>query len=108
MTSAILAWFVAGICMTAFVTLWFYVSFKELSVKRDRLEAIDEQVQLHRIFYMRERSGENNAVAKNILDNKIIVYKEVAKEYDALLKKPINYIPAYIMGFRYSDSLKEK
>jgi hypothetical protein len=108
MISATLAWFVAGICITAFVTLWFSVCFKELSAKRNSLEAISEQVQLHRTLYMQERGNENNSAARNILDNKLIVYKEVAKEYDALLKKPRNYITAYIMGFRNSDSSKDK
>lgn len=108
MISATLGWFVAGICIAAFVALWFSVSFKELSEKRNCLEAIDEQIQWHRIFYMQERGSENNAAARNVLDNKLIVYREVAKEYDALLKKPINVIPAYIMGFHYSDRLKDK
>lgn len=108
MISATLGWFVAGICITAFVTLWFSVSFKELSEKRNSLEDINEQVQLHRTLYMQERGSENNAAARNILDNKLIVYREVAKEYDALLKKPINYIPAYIMGFRHPESSKDK
>ena len=108
MISATLGWFVAGICITAFIILWFTVSFKELSEKRKCLEAINEQVQLHRTLYMQERGSENNAAARNILDNKLIVYREVSKEYNALLKKPINYIPAYIMGFQYTDSLKEK
>jgi len=31
MTAATLGWFVAGICVAAFFTLWFIVSFKELS-----------------------------------------------------------------------------
>jgi len=108
MITATLGWFVAGICITAFVTLWFFVSFRDLSTKRKSLETISEQVQLHRILYMQERGSENNAAARNILDNKLIVYREVEKEYNALLKKPINYIPAYIMGFHYYNSSKEK
>lgn len=108
MTSATLGWFVAGICITAFVTLWFYVSFRELSAKRNSLEAINKQVQLHRTLYMQERGSENEKAARNVLDNKLIVCREVEKEYDSLLRKPINYIPAYIMGFHYSDSLDDK
>jgi hypothetical protein len=29
-----------------------------------------------------------------------MVYREVEKEYNALLRRPINRIPAYMMGFR--------
>ncbi len=108
MLIATLGWFVAGICITAFIVLWFSVSYRELSTKQKSLEAIAEQVQLHRKLYMQERGNENNTAARNILDNKLIVFREVAKEYDALLNKPINYIPAYIMGFRNSDSSKDK
>jgi hypothetical protein len=108
MLVATLGWFVAGIFIIAFITLWFSVSCRELSIKQESLKAMAEQVQLHRKLYMQERGSENNAAAQNVLHNKIIVYREVAKEYDALLKKPINYIPAFIMGFRHSDSSKDK
>ena len=68
-------------------------------MKRSSLEAIGEQVQIHRRLYMQERGGENDTVAKNILENKIMVYQEIEKDYKALLKRPMNRIPAYIMGF---------
>lgn len=99
MTADTLGWFIAGICVVAFVTLWFTVSFKELSAKRNSLEAISEQVQMHRRLYMQERGGENDAAAKNMLENKLMVYREVEKDYNALLKRPMNRIPAYIMRF---------
>ena len=102
-----LGWFMAGISIAAFVTLWFVISYKELSMKRSSLEAIVEQVQIHRRLYMQERGGENDTVAKNILDNKIMVYQEIEKDYKALLKRPMNRIPAYIMGFTsiYKETL---
>jgi hypothetical protein len=101
MTSAMLAFFFAGICLTAFVTLWFYVSFRELSAKRKSLYAISEQVQLHRILYMQERGGEHEAAARNIFENKLMVYSDVEKDYYALLKRPMHLIPGCIMGFSF-------
>ncbi len=100
MTSSTLGWFIAGICVTALVTLWFIVSFKELAAKRKSLDAIAEQVQIHRRLYMQERGGENDAAAQNMLENKLMVYREVERGYNALLRRPMNRIPAYIMGFR--------
>ncbi len=100
MTAATLGWFIAGICVTAFVTLWFIVSYRELSAKQKILDTINEQVQMHRKLYMQERGGENDAAAQKILENKLMVYREVEKDYNALLKRPINRIPAYIMGFQ--------
>jgi hypothetical protein len=99
MTAATLGWLVAGVCVLAFITLWFTVSYRELSAKRKSLVAIQEQVQIHRRLYMQERGGENDAAALNIIENKLIVYREVEKDYNILLKKPMNRIPGYIMGF---------
>lgn len=103
MLTATLGWLVGGISVTAFVTLWFSVSYRELSAKRKSLEAIKNQVQLHRRLYMQERGGENDAAAKNILENKQMVYREVENEYIALLKKPMNRIPGLIMGFGHTN-----
>ena len=100
MTADTLGWFIAGICVVAFVTLWFTVCFKELSAKRKSLDSIREQVQMHRRLHMQERGSENDAAAQNILENKSMVYREVEKDYNALLKRPMNRIPGYIMGFR--------
>lgn len=100
MTAAALGWFIAGIGMAAFITLWFIVSYKELSTKHKSLETIEEQVRIHRRLYMQERGGEHDTAAKNILDNKLLVYREIEKDYKALLRRPMNRIPAYIMGFK--------
>lgn len=100
---ATLGWLIAGICVVAFIALWFTVSFKELSEKRKSLVAISEQVQIYRRLYMQERGGENDAAAKNILENKLMVYREVERGYNDLLKRPINRIPAYIMRFHPTE-----
>lgn len=94
MTSVSLGWFIAGIFISAFVTLWFAGSFNELSARRKSLELIREQVEMHRKLYMQERGGENDAAALKILENKLMVYREVEKSYNSLIKKPINRIPA--------------
>jgi len=107
MTAAILGWFVAGICIVVLVTCWFVISFKELSIMKKRLEIMREQVQMHRRLYMQERGGENDLSAKNILENKLMVYRELEKDYIALIKKTMNRIPAYIMGFHSLDKEHE-
>jgi hypothetical protein len=99
MSTATLGWFIAGICLAAFVTLWFAVSYKELSTMQKSLDTISEQVHMHRRLLMQERGGENDAGAEKILENKLMVYRELVKKYNVLLKRPINRIPAYIMGF---------
>jgi hypothetical protein len=99
MTAATLGWIIAGICVVAFVALWFTVSYRELSAKRKSLEAIREQVQIHRRLYMQERGGENDAAAQKILENKLMVYREVNKDYNVLLRRMMHRIPSYLLGF---------
>lgn len=100
MTATALGWFLAGICLAGFVTLWFSVSYRELHAKRKSLDAIAEQVRLHRCLCMGERGGQNDSAAKNMLEGKLLVYREVAREYNALLKNPMHRLPAYILSFR--------
>jgi hypothetical protein len=99
MTAATLGWLIAGVCVVAFVTLWFTVSYRELSAKRKSLDAIREQVQIHRRLYMQERGGENDAAAKKMLENKLMVYREVERDYNVLLRRLMNRIPSIFMGF---------
>jgi hypothetical protein len=99
MTVATMGWLVAGICVVAFVALWFTVSYRELSAKRKSLDDIKEQVQIHRRLCMQERGGENDAAAQKLLENKLMVYREVEKDYNALLRKLMNRIPSHFMGF---------
>jgi hypothetical protein len=108
MTAATVGWLIAGICLVGFVTLWFTVSYRELSTKYKSLESIKEQVQIHRILYMQERGGENDAVAKHVLENKLMVYQDVEKDYNAMLKRIMNRIPSYFMGFRPAGMSKDK
>lgn len=99
MITAALGWLIAGICVAAFVALWFTVSYRELSAKRKSLDAIREQVQVHRRLYMQERGGENDAAAQKVLENKIMVYREVEKDYNALLRRLVNRVPSFFMRF---------
>lgn len=99
MLTETIGWFIAGISVAAFVILWFTVSFRELSTMQKSLDTISEQVQMHRRLYMQERGSENDDAAKKIFENKLMVYRETVKNYNVLLKRPMNRIPAYIMGF---------
>lgn len=108
MTTGTLGWFIAGVCLTAFVTLWFVVSYKELSAMRKSLDTISEQVEMHRKLYMQERGGENDAAAKKIFENKLMVYREAIKNHNALIKRPMNRVPGYVMGFRLKNKKGEQ
>lgn len=108
MTSEVLGWLIAGISIVSLIALWFSVSFKELSAKRKSLDTIDEQVKIHRRLYMQERGGENDEAAQKILESKLMVYREVEKSYNSLIKKPMNRIPACLMGFHPAGKCRGK
>lgn len=108
MTSTTLGWLIAGICVAAFIAFWFSVSFRELSAKSKSLDDIKGQVNFHRRLYMQERGGENDTAAQNILESKLMVYREVEQDYNALLKKTKHRIPGYIMGFQLSEGQSER
>lgn len=103
MTLATLGWLIAGVCVVAFVALWFTVSCRELSAKQKSLDSISEQVQIHRRLCMQERGGENDAAAQKVLENKLMVYQEVERGYKALLKRPMNRIPSFVMRFHTAE-----
>ena len=100
MTTFALGWFAAGIFFAAFIFLWFCISYQELSLKRSSLNAISEQVAMHRKLFMQERGGQFDSSAQNMLSSKLIAYEEAKKIYNGYIKKPLYFIPAYIMGFR--------
>ncbi len=93
-----LGWLIAGICLVALVTVWLSASIRTLMAKKQCLKAISEQVALHRKLCMQERGGEHDAAAQNMLNSKMMVYREVTKDYNALLKKPMHRIPCLILG----------
>ena len=103
MTTATMGWFVAGICVCAFLALWLVVSYRELAAKRRNLDAIREQVDYHRKLCMQERGGELDPAAQNILENKIIVCRELEKDYRRTLRNPFYGIPGCLMGFRRGE-----
>lgn len=99
MTTDAMGWFIAGICVCAFLALWLVVSYRELAGRRKKLDAIREQVDYHRKLCMQERGGELDPAAQNILENKIIVCQELEKDYNRALKNPLYAIPGYLLGF---------
>ena len=103
MTTAALGWFFAGICFSALIFIWFGTSYRELSAKRRNLDAISEQIAMHRKLFMQLRGGPDDASAQNVLASKRIAYGEAKKNYDATTNNLLHYIPAYVLGLRTTE-----
>ncbi|NMA65095.1 MAG: hypothetical protein GX957_02500 [Clostridiaceae bacterium] len=96
----IIAYFIAGICIVGLVTIWFLTAYKYLSAKQNNLIDLEEQLRLHERLFIQTRDGPDEMVATNMLKTSRMLLSEAAKGYNRILKKPINRIPALLMGFR--------
>ncbi|MDD4493476.1 MAG: hypothetical protein PHV32_03885 [Eubacteriales bacterium] len=96
----VILYIMAGVSTSAFLTLWFIVSHRELSGKKREVAAAAEQVQLHRSLHSKERGGDNSQAAKRMLDTSYRIYSETARVYNKSLLNAVYRIPGFIMGFR--------
>ena len=103
----IIACFFAGICAAGFVTIWFTTAFKELSAKRNSLADLQEQYRLHQGLASQAREGPNARSADGMLETSRMLCGEAAKSYNRILNKPMNRIPALLMGFRTAEDNKQ-
>jgi hypothetical protein len=98
-----IACFIAGICATGFVAIWFTTAYKELSAKRNGLNDLEAQLRLHQLLSAQAGDGADARSAANMLETSRMLCREAAKGYNRILSKPINRFPALLMGFREAD-----
>ncbi len=96
----IIACLIAGICAAGFVTIWFTTVNQKLSLKRNILSDLQEQRRMHERLAFEAKDGPDARVAAGMFETSQMLCREAAKSYNCLLRKPMNYIPALIMGFR--------
>ncbi|EPR10539.1 hypothetical protein [Ruminiclostridium papyrosolvens] len=103
-----IACFVAGICVAGFVTIWFTTAYKELLKKRNSLTDLYEQLRLHEGLYAKARDGPDVRSANGMVETSRMLCREAAKSYNRILHKPINRVPALLMGFRAVNEENEQ
>lgn len=96
----LIAFFVAGICVAGFVTIWFKTACAELTAKRNSLAGLEEQLHLHERLYAQSRDGPDAKSSAGMLETSRMLCREAAKSYNRILRKPMNRFPALLMGFR--------
>lgn len=101
-----IACFVAGISVAGFVTIWFKSAYKELVAKRNRLTDLNEQLRLHEGLYDKARDGPDVRSANGMMETSRMLCREAARSYNHILHKPMNRVPALLMGFRAVDEEK--
>jgi len=96
----LIAYFIAGACAVGFVTIWFTTAHAELSAKRNCLADLNKQLCLHEELYVQARASPDVLAANGMLETSRMLCREAAKSYNRILQKPMNRIPALLMGFR--------
>lgn len=99
----LIACFIAGICATGFVTIWFTTAFKELSAKRNSLADLEEQLRLHEGLYSQAKDNPDAQFSAGMLETSRMLCQEAAKGYNRILHKPMNRFPALLMGFKTAE-----
>lgn len=95
-----IACFVAGISGVGFVTIWFTTAYKELLTKRSSLNDLKEQLRFHEGLYAKARDGPDVRSANGMVETSRMLCREATKSYNRILHKPMNRVPALLMGFR--------
>lgn len=98
-----IAYFIAGVCVAGFVTIWFRSAYKELSAKHSGLDDLEDQLRLHMQLSSQVSDGPDARSAANMLETSRMLYREAARGYNRILRKPMNRLPALLMGFRAAD-----
>lgn len=98
-----IVWLITGSCLAGFITVWFVTVHKELAEKRRNLASLREQLLMHKEASALSRDAPENELAAKMLETNCRVYREAVKNYNRLLKKPWNCLPAFLMGFCPAD-----
>lgn len=97
------AYIIGGACAVGFAAIWFAAVYKKLSEKRRNLEGLRDQLLMHKKVSAQTWDGPDRETATKMLETNRMIYREAAKGYNRLLKKPFNRFPAFLMGFRPAD-----
>lgn len=100
-----LAWMLVGACGIGFIVIWFYTVYKELSKSQHSLTIQREQLLMNETTSAKIRDARDREVAIRMLETNRKIYKEAVKNHNKLLKKHLNHIPAFLMGFRPADEV---
>lgn len=102
----LIACIIAGICLSGFVAIWLTTAYKELSAKRNGLIDLENQLHLHEQLASAALEDREALYAFGMLKTSKMLYCEAAKSYNRFLRKPMNRMPALLMGFRAAEENK--
>lgn len=96
----LIAWLLAGASTAGLVIIWFVSAYRELVRAKQSVENAVQQVKLHIDGYAQVCHGPYEAAAENSLSVSRLIYREAVKNYEAARYKPVNRLPALLLGYR--------
>ncbi len=95
-----IAWLLAGVSTAGLVIIWFVSAYRELARAKQSIENAIRQVRLHIDGCAQVCRGPYEAAAANSLSVSRSIYREAVKNYEAVRYKPVNRLPALLLGYR--------
>jgi len=101
--STLIACLIAGVCALGFVTIWLRTAFRELSAKWENLADLEGQLRLHQLLFSQRGGGPEATSVAGMLETGRMLCREAAKDYNRILRKPMNRFPALLLGFQTAE-----
>lgn len=95
-----IAWLLAGVSTAGLVIIWFVSTHRELARAKQSVENAIRQVRLHVDGCAQVCHEPYEAAAANSLSVSRLIYREAVKNYEATRYKPVNRLPALLLGYR--------
>lgn len=92
-----IAWLIAIVSTTAFVTLWFWEVRRILNGKKSTVDSAAGQLAA---FRRKAESEPLDRELHHVLQRSKSIYQQAVNNYNDALHRPWAYIPAHLMGFR--------
>ena len=94
-----IAWLIAGVSTAGLMAIWFVSAYRELAQAKQSVENAIRQVRLHVDGFAQVCHGPYEAAAANSLSVSRTIYCEAVKNYEAARYKPVNRLPALLLGY---------
>lgn len=92
-------WLLAGVSWASLLIIWFVLASRKLMWAKRSVESAIRQVRLHVDGCAQVRQGPYEAAAANSLSVSRLIYREAVKNYEAVRCKPVNRLPAFLLGY---------
>jgi Tfp pilus assembly protein PilN len=99
----VIAYVIAGVCAVGLVAIWFVTVRKELSERRRDLISLRKQLLMHEEASAQIREGPEKEIAVRMRETNRKVYQEADRNYNRILRKPKNRLPALLTRFHSVD-----